>query len=77
MRMMSQFILLFITTDTDRITNLLFPAFPLSCDVCEFNHIEDRAECSRCTMGFGVTNDTKTCAGDSVKALFTSYMFVT
>ena len=45
---------------------VIIVAYPNHCWHCTFSPENDRAECDRCETGFGVVNETKTCAGDYV-----------
>ena len=45
---------------------VIIVAYPNHCWNCTFSPENDRAECDRCETGFGVVNETKTCAGDYV-----------
>ena len=45
---------------------MLIAACPPNCLNCTYSSENNRTECSLCKRGFGVTDDDKTCAGNSI-----------
>ena len=47
-------------------TPMLLAAYPPNCLNCTYSSENNRTECSLCKGGFSVTDDDKTCAGNSI-----------